>query len=76
LTYETKQFLGSEACTDCFVKWDIDNFRENAFMQYKLKKVNIHLPFWLDWEPFNNYIDSNGDNTAYENWAKSTKEQG
>ena len=45
-------------------------------MQYKLKKVNIHLPFWFDWAPFKNYIDSNGDNTAYENWAKSTKEPG
>lgn len=45
-------------------------------MQYQLKKVNIHLPYWLNWTPFTNYIDSQGDNTAYENWVKSTKEQG
>ena len=45
-------------------------------MQYQLKKVNIHLPFWLDWTPFKNYIDSAADDTAFENWAKSTKAKG
>ena len=68
--------MGSEACTDCFVKWDISDFREDAFMQYQLKKVNIHLPFWLEW---NGWTDSKGQNIGgysdeYKDWARNSNE--
>ena len=60
--------MRSDVCDDCFVKWDISDIRDDAFMQYRLKKVNMHLPFWLDWNPFKN------DNAKYKNWVKSAPE--
>ena len=30
-------------------------------MKYQLKKVNIHLPFWIEWTPFKDYVEATGD---------------
>ena len=45
-------------------------------MQYQLKKVNIHLPFWLEW---NGWTDSKGQNIGgysdeYKDWVRNSNE--